>query len=46
MATDESNNYHADVMAKDFLAQNLDVYVFADVAYKEKCAVPIIEVRR
>lgn len=43
LATDESNNYHATVMAKAFLEQNLDVYVFDDVAYKEKCAVPIIE---
>lgn len=43
VATDESNNYHAKVMAEDFLAKDLDVYVFEDVAYKDKCPVPIIE---
>lgn len=43
MATDSSNIYHAQVMADEFIKQNLDVYEFDDVAYKPKCAVPIIE---
>jgi len=30
-------------MAEDLLKQNLDKYVFEDVAYKEGCKVPIIE---
>jgi len=43
VATDSSNQYHARVMAEEFLAENKDVYVFEDVAYKPKCPVPIIE---
>jgi len=42
-ATDNSNKLHAQLMVQDFLKQNLDKYVFEDVAYKEKCQVPIIE---
>jgi len=42
-ATDSSNKLHAQSMAEDLLKQNLDKYVFEDVAYKEGCKVPIIE---
>jgi len=42
-ATDQSNKLHAQLMIKDYLKQNLDKYVFEDVAYKEGCQVPIIE---
>jgi len=42
-ATDNSNKLHAQLMTTDFLHQNLDKYVFDDVAYKEGCKVPIIE---
>ncbi len=42
-ATDESNKFHAKVMIADLVKQNKEEYVFEDVAYKENCAVPIIE---
>merc|ERR1711991_95967 len=42
-ATDDSNIYHAQVMAEQFLEKNQDKYTFEDVAYKDKCPVPIIE---
>lgn len=42
-ATDEYNNFHADVMTKALLDQNLSHYVISDVAYKRKCPVDIIE---
>eukprot|EP00163_Fabomonas_tropica_P021311 TRINITY_DN3732_c0_g2_i1.p1 TRINITY_DN3732_c0_g2~~TRINITY_DN3732_c0_g2_i1.p1 ORF type:complete len:377 (+),score=127.01 TRINITY_DN3732_c0_g2_i1:158-1288(+) len=43
VATDEYNNFHAEVMIQALLDQNLDKYVFTYIAYKEKCQVPIIE---
>jgi len=43
LATDQYNKFHAQIMINDLLAQNLDLYVFDNVAYKENCAVPIIE---
>jgi len=42
-ATDSANKLHAQLMVQDFLKQNLDQYVFEDVAYKDGCQVPIIE---
>eukprot|EP00164_Ancoracysta_twista_P001424 GFYU01001855.1.p1 GENE.GFYU01001855.1~~GFYU01001855.1.p1 ORF type:complete len:409 (+),score=146.55 GFYU01001855.1:98-1228(+) len=42
-ATDEYNKIHTKIMAQELLDQNLDAYVFDDIAYKEKCPVPIIE---
>jgi len=42
-ATDNSNKLHAQSMVEDLLKQNLDQYLFENVAYKENCMVPIIE---
>jgi len=43
LATDQYNKFHAQIMIKDMIEQNLDLYVFDNVAYKENCEVPIIE---
>eukprot|EP00121_Abeoforma_whisleri_P013413 Awhi_evm1s12373 len=43
VATDAYNKYHTKLMAETLLDQNLDHYVFEDVAYKPDCAVPIVE---
>mmetsp|Transcript_211 Transcript_211/g.427 ORF Transcript_211/g.427 Transcript_211/m.427 type:complete len:396 (-) Transcript_211:1120-2307(-) len=43
IATDEYNKFHANVMVESLLQLKQDVYVFEDVAYKEKCPVAIIE---
>ena len=42
-ATDDFNRYHANRMADTFERQDLEQYVFESVAYKDNCAVPIIE---
>lgn len=42
-ATDRYNKYHAKMMADELKAEDKDVYVFKDVAFKEKCPVPQIE---
>lgn len=42
-ATDESNKFHATVMAENLLREDKEEYRFDDVAYKPKCPVPIIE---
>eukprot|EP01126_Amoeba_proteus_P013023 TRINITY_DN1542_c0_g1_i14.p2 TRINITY_DN1542_c0_g1~~TRINITY_DN1542_c0_g1_i14.p2 ORF type:complete len:198 (-),score=29.03 TRINITY_DN1542_c0_g1_i14:114-707(-) len=42
-ATDEANKFHATFMVKNFLDQDLDLYKFTDVCYKDNCSVPIIE---
>lgn len=42
-STDQTNESHANYMAKKLLQQNLNEYVFEDVSFKPNCAVPIIE---
>lgn len=42
-ATNQSNLDHIDFMAKEYLAQGKDAYVFEHVAYKCPCEVPITE---
>lgn len=42
-ATDSYNKFHAQFMADELCNQNLETYVFKDVAYKSGCPVPIIE---
>jgi nucleotide sugar dehydrogenase len=42
-ATDTCNQEHAQFMASQLLEQDLDVYEFEDVCYKDNCSVPIIE---
>mmetsp|Transcript_21688 Transcript_21688/g.26126 ORF Transcript_21688/g.26126 Transcript_21688/m.26126 type:complete len:364 (-) Transcript_21688:182-1273(-) len=42
-ATDMSNQQHADLQARELLRNDLDVYEFESVAYKEGSMVPIIE---
>lgn len=42
-ATDLANDQHVDFQAKQFLAQEKDVYVFQYIAYKQPCEVPITE---
>ena len=42
-ATDRTNRWHAEYMAKKMIAQGLEEYCFEDVCYKSFCAVPIIE---
>ncbi len=42
-ATDIANKLHAEVMAKNFLLQNKDIYTFESVTYKDNCKVPIID---
>jgi len=41
-ATDTANEQHASFMAKQFIEQNLDEYMFEDVSYKPNCPVKII----
>lgn len=41
-ATDAANNQHAHYMARQFIEQNLDEYIFEDVSYKPNCPVKII----
>jgi len=43
LATDTSNQYHAQFMADQLLAEKKSEYEFDDVAYKPKCPVDIIE---
>lgn len=42
-ATDQANQLHLLFMVEEFLKQDLDVYVFENVTYKENCQVPIID---
>jgi len=42
-ATDDYNEFHHHIMTKAILAEKLTEYVFEDVAYKPKCAVPMID---
>jgi len=42
-ATDEYNKYHAQFMIEQFMKENRNEYIFENVAYKENCAVPLIE---
>lgn len=42
IATDESNNFHANFQFEELLKQN-DPIVFENVGYKDVCPVPIIE---
>ena len=42
-ATDESNEAHTDRMANDLMQIHKKKYIFSDVAYKPKCAVPMID---
>jgi len=43
LATDQYNKFHAQVMIKDMIDENKDLYIFDNVAYKDNCEVPIIE---
>ena len=43
LATDRSNDLHADYMAQKFIDLNLDEYRFEDVSYKPNSPVPIID---
>jgi len=43
LATDQYNKFHANLMIKEMLDQNKELYVFENVAYKDDCPVPIIE---
>jgi len=42
-ATDRSNRHHTYLQFQQRLSENLDHYIFRDVAYKSNCPVPIIE---
>lgn len=42
-ATDAANEAHAHQQAEQYLAQDLDLYEFETVTFKEPCSVPIIE---
>lgn len=42
-ATDNANKLHAKFMAERLLAQNLNIYIFEDVNYKDNCNVIILE---
>jgi nucleotide sugar dehydrogenase len=42
-ATDTANREHAQHMADRLLSEDRELYIFNDVAYKDRCAVPIIE---
>jgi len=42
-ATDDYNDIHHEIMTKLQLGQALELYVFEDVTYKPKCAVPMID---
>lgn len=42
-ATDESNEAHTDRMANELMQIHKKKYIFSDVAYKPKCAVPMID---
>jgi hypothetical protein len=42
-ATDRANAFHTDLQFKALLAKDLPSYTIEDVAYKPRCAVPIIE---
>ena len=41
--TDYANEQHAQFMAKQFIEQGLEEYVFEDISYKSNCPVKIIE---
>lgn len=43
IATDEYNKMHTQFQIDELMAEGKGEYTFTDVAYKEKCAVPIIE---
>lgn len=43
IATDEYNEFHTQRMIEAKLAENIESYIFIDVAYKPKCPVPIVE---
>jgi nucleotide sugar dehydrogenase len=43
VATDAANEQHIEFQAQAYLAQNKDVYVFEQVAYKQPCTVAITE---
>lgn len=42
-ATDDYNDFHHEIMTKNLLIDNEELYTFADVTYKPKCAVPMID---
>ncbi len=42
-AVDQMNKWHANYMARKFLASNAAEFRFEDVCYKSNCSVPIIE---
>lgn len=42
-ATNEMNEQHVEFMAKKYLDQNKDEYIFEYIAYKQPCTVPITE---